>query len=35
MSNIMDGKAVSAQVKERIRLETEQLKEKGIEVAVQ
>lgn len=25
MSNIIDGKAVSAQVKERIRLETEQL----------
>lgn len=34
MSNIIDGKAVSAQVKERIRLETEQLKEKGIEVGL-
>ena len=34
MSKIIDGKAVSAQVKERIRLETEQLKEKGIEVGL-
>lgn len=34
MSNIIDGKAVSAQVKERIRLETEQLKKKGIEVGL-
>lgn len=34
MSKIIDGKAVSAQVKERIRLETEQLKEKGVEVGL-
>lgn len=34
MSNIIDGKAVSAQVKERIRLETEQLKNKGVEVGL-
>ena len=34
MSKIIDGKAVSAQVKERIRLETEQLKDKGIEVGL-
>ena len=34
MSRIIDGKAVSAQVKERIRLETEQLKDKGIEVGL-
>lgn len=34
MSNIIDGKAVSAQVKERIRVETEQLKAKGIEVGL-
>lgn len=34
MSNIIDGKAVSAQVKERIRLETEQLGKRGIEVGL-
>ena len=34
MSNIIDGKAVSAQVKERIRVETEQLKAKGVEVGL-
>ena len=34
MSKIIDGKAVSAQVKEKIRLETEQLKDKGIEVGL-
>ena len=34
MSNIIDGKAVSAQVKERIRLETEKLKEQGIEIGL-
>ena len=34
MSNIIDGKAVSAQVKERIRLETEELKKQGIEVGL-
>ena len=34
MSKIIDGKAVSAQVKEKIRVETEQLKEKGIEVGL-
>lgn len=34
MSNIIDGKAVSAQVKERIRLETEQLKKNGVEVGL-
>lgn len=34
MSNVIDGKAVSAQVKERIRLETEQLGKKGIGVGL-
>ncbi len=34
MSNIIDGKAVSAQVKERIRLETELLKKNGVEVGL-
>lgn len=34
MSNIIDGKAVSAQVKERIKLETDQLKNKGVEVGL-
>ena len=34
MSNIIDGKAVSAQVKERIRVETEELKAKGVEVGL-
>ncbi|MBR1384374.1 MAG: bifunctional methylenetetrahydrofolate dehydrogenase/methenyltetrahydrofolate cyclohydrolase FolD [Ruminococcus sp.] len=34
MSNIIDGKAVSSQVKERIRQETAALKEKGIEVGL-
>lgn len=34
MGKIIDGKAVSAQVKERIRLETDALKEKGIEVGL-
>ena len=34
MSNIIDGKVVSAQVKERIRLETEQLGKRGIEVGL-
>lgn len=30
MSNIIDGKAISARVREQVRLETEQLKAKGI-----
>lgn len=34
MANIIDGKAVSAQVKEEIRLETEKLKEQGIEIGL-
>lgn len=34
MANIIDGKAVSAQVKERIRTETAALKEQGIEVGL-
>lgn len=34
MSNIIDGKAVSAQVKERIKEETAKLKEQGIEVGL-
>lgn len=34
MSNIIDGKAVSAQVKERIKAETAKLKEQGIEVGL-
>ncbi len=34
MANIIDGKAVSAQVKEDIRLETEKLKEQGIEIGL-
>ena len=34
MANIIDGKAVSAQVKERIRTETAELKSKGIEVGL-
>ena len=31
MGQIIDGKAVSAKVKEEIRLETEKLKEQGID----
>ena len=34
MSQIIDGKAVSAQVKEEIRLETEKLKQQGIEIGL-
>ncbi len=34
MANIIDGKAVSAQVKEDIRKETEKLKEQGIEIGL-
>ena len=34
MSQIIDGKAVSAQVKEKIRLETEKLKQQGIEIGL-
>ncbi len=34
MANIIDGKAVSAQVKEDIRQEVEQLKAKGIEIGL-
>ena len=34
MANIIDGKAVSAQVKEDIRVETEQLKAKGVEIGL-
>ena len=34
MSKIIDGKAVSAQVKERIKAETAQLKKQGIEVGL-
>ena len=34
MSKIIDGKAVSAQVKERIKAETAALKEQGIEVGL-
>ena len=34
MANIIDGKAVSAQVKENIRLETEKLREQGIEIGL-
>ncbi len=34
MANIIDGKAVSAQVKENIRLEVEKLKEQGIEIGL-
>ena len=34
MANIIDGKAVSAQVKEDIRIETEKLKEQGIEIGL-
>ena len=34
MSKIIDGKAVSAQVKERIKAETAELKKQGIEVGL-
>lgn len=34
MANIIDGKAVSAQVKEKIRGEVSELKEKGIEIGL-
>lgn len=34
MANIIDGKAVSAQVKEEIRVETEKLKAQGIEIGL-
>lgn len=34
MANIIDGKAVSAQVKENIRVETEKLREQGIEIGL-
>jgi methylenetetrahydrofolate dehydrogenase (NADP+)/methenyltetrahydrofolate cyclohydrolase len=34
MANIIDGKAVSAQVKEDIRVETEKLREQGIEIGL-
>lgn len=34
MANIIDGKAVSAQVKEDIRVETEKLKAQGIEIGL-
>ena len=34
MANIIDGKAVSAQVKENIRVETEKLKAQGIEIGL-
>ena len=34
MANIIDGKAVSAQVKEDIRIETEKLREQGIEIGL-
>jgi len=34
MANIIDGKAVSAQVKENIRQEVEQLKAKGVEIGL-
>lgn len=34
MANIIDGKAVSAQVKDEIRLETEKLKQQGIEIGL-
>ncbi|MCR5479702.1 MAG: bifunctional methylenetetrahydrofolate dehydrogenase/methenyltetrahydrofolate cyclohydrolase FolD [Ruminococcus sp.] len=34
MANIIDGKAVSAQVKEDIRIETEELKAQGIEIGL-
>ena len=34
MANIIDGKAVSAQVKEGIRQEVEALKAKGIEIGL-
>ena len=34
MGQIIDGKAVSAKVKEKIRLETEKLKEQGIEIGL-
>ena len=34
MSKIIDGKQVSAQVKERIRLETEELKKNGVEIGL-
>lgn len=34
MGQIIDGKAVSAKVKEEIRLETEKLKEQGIEIGL-
>ena len=35
MGQIIDGKAVSAKVKEEIRLETEKLKEQGIEIGLE
>ena len=34
MSNIIDGKAVSAQVKQRIKAETDKLREQGIEIGL-
>ena len=34
MANIIDGKAVSAQVKEEIRQEVEALKAKGVEIGL-
>ena len=34
MGQIIDGKAVSAKVKEEIRLETEKLKEQGVEIGL-
>ena len=34
MANIIDGKAVSAQVKENIRVETEKLKAQGVEIGL-
>lgn len=34
MGQIIDGKAVSAKVKKEIRLETEKLKEQGIEIGL-
>lgn len=34
MANIIDGKAVSAQVKEKIRVETEKLKAQGVEIGL-
>ena len=34
MAKIIDGKAISAAVKEQVRVETEQLKDKGISVGL-